>query len=902
MRKTRSFILVVLAIGIMGLLFAGCSTDRNTFVRRVYHNLTAHYNAYWNGNQSLMEGKRKLEKKVQDNYAHILPIYNYGTEQEGKSIAPQMTRAIKKGKKVIRRHSMEFGGTEHVRWIDDSWLMIGKGQFYKHDYLKARRTFERVIRNYKPPEKFEAMLWLGRTFTQLEYYDQASSTLDRLKNKIQNSEEVNDFTQRHLPLMYAELQMKQDNYEAAPPHLLDGISLIKDKQLKTRLMFILGQIYQEMERDELAAKYFRKVNRRNPEYEMAFNAHIRLATSVDVESKESEKVIAELKNMLADEKNKEYKDQIYYALGEVAHKKGNDSLAISHYRKSVAHSIDNDFQRATSSLKVADFYFDRKDYQLAQSYYDTAMQVLPADYPNYSEIQQKTSTLSRLVENLKIYQRQDSLQRLAQMNEAKRNEIVDSVINAYKQKQRRIQKKKRQRQQAAARMQQSQNRRKQSQQGLGSAGGGWYFYNNQAKSMGYNEFINKWGRRNLEDLWRLSSKRQSSSGGSGSESTVKESMALADTSKSGSSQSISTDPVKRETYTQYIPLTDEQMEISNKKLAQALYNMGFIYKIQLENKKEAIKTFEKYVNRFPDNDDAIKCYYQLYQLNKQQGNMEEAEKYKNIILEQYPDSDYALILQDPEYYKDLLSDQKKMKTMYQEAYNAFKNGEHLTVKLISSDALNNYKQTELTPRFKYLRALSLRRLEDSKDTLKAELEDIVKNYPNSNVYGMAQNILRKMQKDADTLSDKQKEQQKNQEQLTEAMEKFQETPKEDHFYVMLVNSDSIDVSATKVKISDFNQKYFGNEELKVSSVVFDDPKLMITVSDFKNKTEALSYFRTIAENTYVFSDIKSKDFRHYVISASNYPKFYKSQEITNYHVFFEEKYLSERENPNMGEL
>ncbi|MCF8309582.1 MAG: tetratricopeptide repeat protein, partial [Bacteroidales bacterium] len=772
-------------------------------------------------------------------------------------------------------------------------------QFFKHEYLKARRTFERVIRDYKAPEKFEAMLWLGRAFTQLEYYDRAFTTLDRLKNKIQNTdEEVNDFTQQHLPLMYAELQMKQDNYEAAVPHLLDGISLIKDKQRKTRLMFILGQIYQEMERDDMAAKYFRKVSRRNPEYEMAFNAHIRLATSVDVESSESEEVIAELKKMLDDAKNKEYRDQIYYALGEVAQKKGNDSLAISHYRKSVAHSIDNDFQRATSSLKVADFYFDRKDYQLAQSYYDTAMQVLPADYPNYSEIQQKTNTLSRLVENLEIYHRQDSLQRLAQMDEAKRNEIIDSVIKAYKEEQRRIQEEKQRRQQAAARMQQSQNRRQQTQRGLGSAGGGWYFYNTQAKSMGYNEFINKWGRRNLEDLWRLSSKRQSSSFSSGSG----ESIAMVDTTKGEAQQSISTDPVKRETYTQYIPLTDKQMEISNQKMAEALYHMGFIYKIQLENKKEAIKAFEEFVNRFPDHEDAIKCYYQLYQLNKQLGNMEEQEKYKNIILNQYPDSDYALILQDPEYYKELLSDQKKMKTMYQEAYKAYKNDEHLTVKLISNDAINNYKQTELTPRFKYLRALSLRRLENSKDTLKTELQDIVKNYPNSNVYSMAQNILRKMQKDADTLSNQMKEQQKKQEQLTKAMEKFQETPKEDHFYIMLINSDSVDVSATKVKISDFNQKYFGNEGLKVSSVVFDDPKLMITVSDFNNKTEALSYFRTIVKNTYVFSDIKSKDFRHYVISASNYPKFYKSRKITDYHIFFEEKYLTDKENPKMGEL
>ena len=899
MRKTRTVIYLILIAGSLWFIVSGCSTKRNTFTRRVYHNLTAHYNAYWNGNQSLQEGKRELKSSVDDNYADILPVFNYGTKEDGTSLAPHMDRARDKGKKVIRKHSMEFGGTEYVRWIDDSWLMIGKAQFFKHDYLKARRTFERVIRDYEPPEKFEAMLWLGRSFTQLEYYGKASSTLDRLKNQIENSNEVNDFTRSHLPLMYAELQLKQDNYDAAVPHLLNGVSLLSDKQLKTRVMFILAQIYQDQDRDDLAAKYFRKVIRRNPVYEMAFNARIRLATSIEVGSEESAEVIEELHKMLDDAKNEEFKDQIYYALGEIAMKKNQDSLAISHYRKSVAHSIDNDFQRATSSLKAADFYFDRKSYELAQAYYDTAMQVLPADYPNYSEIQRKTYTLSRLVENLKVYQRQDSLQRLAKMSEDERNAIIDSVIADYKEEQKRIKEQELQRRQAAAQMRQGRRRNERMQGGLGSAGGGWYFYNTQARSMGYNEFMQKWGRRQLEDLWRLSSKQQGASFDMGGQEGM---AAIADTAKADSAQSISTDPVKRETYTQYIPTTEEQMELSNAKIAQALYNMGFIYKIQLENNKEAINSFQEFVKRFPDNEDAIKCYYQLYKLNQQLGNTSEAEHYKNIILNDYPDSDYALILQDPEYYKNLLSDQKKMKTMYKEAYHAFNDGEYLTTKLISDDAINNYQQTEVTPRFKYLRALSLRRIEDSKDTLKTELQDIVKNYPNSEVYGMAQNILRKMQKDADTLSGEQKEQQEKEKMLTQAMEKFQETAGEDHFYVMVLNSDSVDVSATKVKISDFNQKFFSNEGLKVSSVVFDDPKIMVTVSDFKNKNEALTYFRSIVENTYVFSDIEIDDFRHYVISAPNYPKFYKSKDITNYHLFFEEKYLTEGEHPRMGEL
>lgn len=878
------------------LLLGGCSTKKNTFTRRVYHNLTAHYNAYWNGNESMKEGLREIENTVQENYAKVLPVFQYGTEEDGTSLAPYMDRAIEKSEKVVRRHSMEFGGTEYVRWIDDSYLMHAKALFYKHEYLKARRKFEYVIREYEAPEKIEAMLWLGRSFTQLEYYDRAATMLDQVKNIIRNEEEeVNTFTRTHLPLMYAELQLEQDNYDAAVPHLLNGISLVKDKQLKTRLMFILAQVYQEQERDQLAAQYFRDVIKRNPKYEMTFNSHIRLATSIDVDSEQSGEVIEELHKMLDDIKNEEFRDQIYYALAEIALKKGQDTSAIRNYRLSVAHSISNDFQRSKSSLKVADLYFDRQEYPMAKAYYDSALQILPYDYPGLNDLQRKSYTLSRLVDNLETIHLQDSLQTLALMSESERNKVIDSIINAYQEEQKRLREEEQMRQQMASNMQQSRMRTQSS--GIGDVGGGWYFYNNRAKSMGYNEFISKWGRRKLEDNWRLSNKNKTVTFGFDEE----EGMAQ-DTTGADSAQMVYTDPVKRETYLQNIPLTGEQQKESDTLIAEALYNIGFIYKIQLDDQQQAIKSFAEFVERFPDYPDAVKVYYQLYQLYSSQGLSLKAEEVKEIILNRFPDTDYALIIQDPDYFDRLQSEQKKLRAMYKETYSAFEQGSYFTVKLISNDAINNYEPSEYTPRFKFLRAIALRRLEDSKDTLKYELQEIVKDYPTSDVYTLAQNILKKMEKDADTLSGSEKAEKERQESLQKALETYQEGFKEDHFYIMLVNADSVNVSATKVRLSDHNKKFFESEGLKVSSVIFDGNKHMITVSDFNNSTEAMTYFRSVAKSDYIFSNIEDRHFRHYAISAGNYPKFYKEKNIVDYHVFFESGYVGEGEFPKMGDL
>ena len=119
----------IILFTLSALLLVSCSTKKNTMTRRLYHNLTAHYNAYWNGKQSIKEGEAELYRTVKDNYTFILPVFNYGAKEQAVSINPQMDRAIEKGSKVVQKHSMFFNNREYVQWIDDSYLMIGQAYF-----------------------------------------------------------------------------------------------------------------------------------------------------------------------------------------------------------------------------------------------------------------------------------------------------------------------------------------------------------------------------------------------------------------------------------------------------------------------------------------------------------------------------------------------------------------------------------------------------------------------------------------------------------------------------------------------------------------------------------------------------------------------------------------------------
>jgi len=76
-----------------------------------------------------------------DNYNEILRVFTFDNHQQLSAVSPLCERAIEKGMKVIAKHSMNFNGVEYVKWIDDSYLIIGKARLLKQDYTGAHEIF-----------------------------------------------------------------------------------------------------------------------------------------------------------------------------------------------------------------------------------------------------------------------------------------------------------------------------------------------------------------------------------------------------------------------------------------------------------------------------------------------------------------------------------------------------------------------------------------------------------------------------------------------------------------------------------------------------------------------------------------------------------------------------------------
>ncbi|MEI6820584.1 MAG: tetratricopeptide repeat protein [Bacteroidota bacterium] len=921
------------------LFTSSCSTKKNTFTRRFYHNMTAHYNVWWNGNESLKDGVAELAKSNKDNYARVLPVFQTGTKQEAQKVNPQMDRAVEKSAKTVRLHSIYIKGKEHIKWIPPAYLLMGKAQFYKQDYKLAIRTFNFIISQYKTaPEKDEAMLWLARCKNQLNEFESAQSFLDQVKNKMDKGEASKSLT-RDLAMDYADFYVKQENYVPAIDYLILAIEHTHKKSTKTRLKFILAQIYQKTGDLQRATDLYKSVIKRNPPYEMAFNARINLAMSYDATKGNSKDIVKKLMKMVKDQKNKEYLDQIYYALAEVALRDKDKPSAIKYLKLSVSSSSGNNYQKAISSLKLADLYFEIPEYINAQYYYDSTMMFLPKTYQNYELVKSKTEVLTDLVKNLMMVIVQDSLQAMAKMSPAERDKKIAAVIAEI------VKEEQRKKEEELLLSQIPMSNISSNNRLPGGNAGEWYFYNPSTMSFGFSDFQRKWGKRKLEDNWRISNKQTVDFGDGLSDNKDKD-----ESTKDGKGKDTLkavSNPKDKNFYLKDVPLTAEKLSKSNDKIEEALYNAGFIYFEGLKDHKKAIESFDTLLRRFPETKNRLSSYFESYLVYKDLEDKTNMEVYKSKILTEFPESDYAKILLDPNYYKEIQAKNNESSLYYEETYKAFNNQNYNLVLTNYQTALSKYKKSKMFPKFEYLKVLSNGKIQ-GKDSLIAGLNQYINNFPKSDILPMAKLALAYLTKGKDldlggnytiTNNSTEKEKPKGKKNKKENTTKEQpikketketkeivETKKEvveevkkkeennevantqtvtntiskgifkvsqdgEHFFVMLVDATKINVNALKIKISDFNRKYYSNSNLAVTSLIFDKNTHMITVSKCATGEDALLYFNTIKENDYIFSSLNLEAYNVFVISSENYLTFYQVKDIDSYISFFKDNYL-----------
>jgi tetratricopeptide (TPR) repeat protein len=855
------------------LLMGGCSTQKDSVVNRTYHTTSTRFNYYFNGEESFREGIKSLESKHIDDFNGLLKVFPIGTEADATSVLSQMDRAVQKVGMAVFKHGMVIGGKEKNDWIDESYLLMGKAQLMKRDYVAARTTFEFVISRYgKQPASYEASLWKARMHIMKGEFNEAAPLLGIVGTAIDKKLTWGS-TKRLYPQVYADLLLSQNNLEAAIPYLELGIKTNISKKVRIRLSYILAQTYQELGRFEEARKTYSKVLKLNPSYSFTFNARISMARCFESGRSGDQKAMVKLLNKMArDEKNLEYLDQIYFALADINLKSADTVTAIDNLRKSVSASVQNRNQKALSSLQLADLYFEIPDYVNAAAYYDSTMQFLAKEFPNYNAIKRKTDILTDLVGNLLIVQTEDSLQKVAAMPEQQRNQIIDGFIQKILAEETQKRAEEAERQQSIQFFEQeSRNMQSVTQTG------GFYFYSPQALSMGYSEFQKRWGKRKNEDLWRISNKQ---GGGFGSLAGGDQDSVAVD-----SVQVPKGNPKERTYYLADLPLTPEKVKASNARIAQALLNAGGIYRSSLGEPDMAIESFQKLEARFPASPLVVQAWYQLYHLYQELEFFELAQRYKQKITETYPNSDYARLLNDPDYYARLEAEKNEGEVFYQTTYEAFSTGKYDVVKRNKAVAFAKYHDKDLLGRFEYLNVLAMVKGQ-SVDTVKAALNRFLIEYDSTRAGEHARGILnyydekdRPAGKSTDTT------------QVQAYVQGIYEyAEKGAHIFVLVLDGNSININEAKILVADHNQLNHSLKQLSISSILLDQDRHIITVSSFATAADVMDYARIIGTDKKI-SDILSKGKGEmFAISSANYTKFYKRKNLAEYLSFYKHFY------------
>tara|TARA_B100000927_G_scaffold291728_1_gene296255 strand:+ start:9882 stop:12440 length:2559 start_codon:yes stop_codon:yes gene_type:complete len=835
------------------LFFSSCSTKKKSWVNRQYHNVSAKYNGYFNGNESLKSGILKIRKNHKDDYTTILNVFPETKLEESKKTQPYMDKAIQKGSIVIQRHSMKIGGKEYCKWIDDNYLMIGKAYFYKGNFDEAVKTFSFIKNEYNSEEiKLLASLWLFRSYVEKQDFSSAKKELEELGSHKKMSKKI----KLMLAKTSADYYLRSKNFSSAKVELIKSIELTNGKRNRVRLNYILAQIYQLENKDAEAKKYYQTVLKSNPEYEMAFNAKMNIARTLDKGDEGFAKMKEELLKMTKDEKNTEYLDQIYYTIAKLEINNEDTVSALNSYSLSSLYSLENNIQKSLSFLAAAEIKFHQKKYYNSQSLYDSTILYMDEKHRLYEETKEKQIVLNELVLNLKTVELQDSLQNLSKLSTEEQKKVVQQIIQNIIAQENIIAEEKRLKQQAQ--YENSLTNGRNNQFGVNTSGGKWYFYNPATLSFGLSEFRKKWGSRKLEDDWRRKDKKNISNN---QDTTIKDTVSTETQNTK--------DP---QYYLSQIPKTQQELLESDQKIKEALYNLGVLYIQKLNESKLSTKSFLETFDRYPkDKEYTPLCLYSAYKNHKKP---KEKENIKKVLLNRFPNSVYSKMLLDSNYSEQAQESNETLK--YIEVLGLYKQKKHNQI-LSKTTTLkdNSYKSKLLLIRA--LSQISLNKKEDALITLnKINQED-------QEVFQQASHLI-------GSINDPTRIQEANEMATTGSAYLYRKNI--EHMVVLVLPKNGVDMTYLKTLISDFHIKSVGNELFEVSSLLLGLDHHLVIIKSFQNAYESMEYRNLFLSEQTLTNEINKAEHSVFSISLENFRRFYNTKDIVGYNRFYTTNYTN----------
>ena len=901
------------------LAATGCSTQKNTAKTRWWHSFKARYNTYYNGTLAYIDGSLEKENGNKDNFTEMLPLYTVGNKQSREIGKGNFEKAIEKCQKTIKLHSIKKRPVwdkkrrkteKDIEWLSrreynpflwKAWMLMGRSQFYKGAFDEAASTFAYMGRLYQtqPAIYAKSRAWLAKCYLEEGWLYDAE---DVVRNMERDS--IHWSARKEWDYTYADYYIHTGDYAKAIPYLRKVIKHEMRRKQRAREWYLMGQMQAALGNKTEAMRAYKRVIRQNPPYEVEFNA--RIAMTEVMSGGQWKKMVSRLKRMAASDKNKEYLDQVYYAIGNIYLAQNDTAKAISAYERGAAKATRSGIEKGVLLLKLGDIYWEMERYNDAQRCYGEAIGLLDKERKDYEELSHRSKVLDQLVPYTDAVHLQDSLQTLAKMDEKDRNAAIDRTIAELKRKEKE-ERDRQAEQNAQETMQQNsgnnnmqqQNNRQQNNTNQQN-NGLWYFYNATAVSQGKSAFQKMWGKRENVDNWQRVNKTVVNFGGNQEETELSEaqldSIARQEAIEDSLAQiadSAQNDPHKREYYLAQIPFTEDQIEASNKIIEDGLFNAGVIFKDKLNNLPLSEKQLKRLTSQYPDFEKMADAYYHIYLLYMRKGETDVAEGYVERLKKEYPESEWTTLLSDPYFVENAKLGVHMEDSLYASTYDAFKAARYAEVSGNVRISDSRFPLGTNRDKFVFIGGLSKLNEGDAEGCLE-DMNTVVKKWPQSGVAEMAGMIVKGVNEgkrlkggkfDLDNVWERRSK------VLTDNDSTAVRELSDERFaaftFMIAYKPDSTDENRLLFELARYNFTSFLVRNFDIAVEDADGIHRM-KVSGFRNYDEALQYVRQLFTNKTITSLIGRN--RTIIISEQNLPLLGRQFSYDDYARFYDKHF------------
>ncbi len=618
--------------------FAAAGCGGNSFIGKRYDNFTSYYNTFYNAEQDYKNGVQAMESSQQIiDRTRYLNIFG-GPSRSGGNVNFQ--NAIERSANVLRDHPRS-------KWVDDALILIGKSYFYQGNYVGAEQKFREVIA-FETSLEDDARIWLARTLMAARAYESAqehlASSLDR--------ENMSRRSVARLRLALGELSVKQGDFEQAAAELEAGLLDVRSNDLQAKGAFLLGQVYETLERYEEAVEAYGRVLKARPPYELDYAASLSMVR-VQGMYLDGDAALEALRRMDRDDKHYDRRFELAYVRGRIYHAQEQPHDALATYWR-ILYEEDNTGQavRGLTHYALAELYRDVfRDYLLASAHFDTARTSLPSSssgsgktfqyapeaVTDAADLAEVFASFSDVSNNIA---RMDSLLELGRLPD----EAFDERILALQQ-------------QKAEELAEERRRAEQlqaergfqdaaSRTGAGATGAGSNAVNTGEAGFLYHRdrtrvqearlnFVARWGERPHVPGWRRmeavsialsesehpDSREGAAASGDGADGIGMYALPLIDISD--------------------VPRDSQSQAIMEEERALARYELGNVLFLSMNEADSAAVWYRMVIEKDADTEVAQRAFYALAEVQRSLGDIASAQGIYRQVLADYPDSDFA---------------------------------------------------------------------------------------------------------------------------------------------------------------------------------------------------------------------------------------------------------------------